>query len=376
MSSDNYAGRLSEYKHKGICGLPEKTETKRSLESKITKLIPLMNKANHIVVLTGAGISTKAGIPDFRGPNGIWTKENQDAKKRKLEAKQNQQRGRRGQQPKMNKNAIIGGGANGNRKKLKCEGDASSAGGKNDATANSPAGETCDTQQSTSTSDPDQFATSPLQNKVKTEATASLSGSSKAFSFSDAKPTLTHRAITKLTHLSKIKYTITQNVDGLHMRSGIPRDNHCFLHGCIFTEKCEDCGEEYFRDYDIGGVSFQKTGRFCEKKLKNNDGTCGGCLRDTVLDWEDDLPQKDWVRAQEECMQSDLVLALGTSLRIEPAGSLPTLADKFVIVNKQVTPYDNHEQAVLKIRADVDYVFERIMDGLDCVEEGWDQERP
>jgi mono-ADP-ribosyltransferase sirtuin 6 len=145
------------------------------------------------------------------------------------------------------------------------------------------------------------------------------------------------------------------------MRSGLPREKHCFLHGCLFTEKCEECGFEYFRSFDVGTINFQKTGRICDRF------ECDGALRDTLLDWESPLPEEDWQRAQEECQKSDLCLVLGTSLRIEPVGSLPKLAKKFVIVNKQATPYDH--VAALCIRAPVDDVMTFICSelGVDCM---------
>ncbi|HEX6313003.1 MAG TPA: Sir2 family NAD-dependent protein deacetylase, partial [Acidimicrobiia bacterium] len=40
----------------------------------VKRIAEWVGRAQRIVVLTGAGISTESGIPDFRGPNGVWTK--------------------------------------------------------------------------------------------------------------------------------------------------------------------------------------------------------------------------------------------------------------------------------------------------------------
>lgn len=208
--------------------------------------------------MSGAGISTNAGIPDFRGPNGIWTAEQGLKKKQRISNRSSKKKGR-----KVNSD------------------------GKNDREL-----------PSSSTSSRD-----IVKNKKRPIDKISCGGNkveSKQFSFETATPTITHKSITRLVELDIVKYVITQNVDGLHRRSGLPREKHAVLHGCIFTEQCEKCHKEYFRDFDVGGVSFQKTGRKCEE-----DG-CDGDLRDTILDWEDELPDKDWILSQEHCGQSDL----------------------------------------------------------------------
>lgn len=47
----------------------------------IDLLMDFVMKSNYIVALTGAGISTKAGIPDFRGPNGLYARKDIPADK-------------------------------------------------------------------------------------------------------------------------------------------------------------------------------------------------------------------------------------------------------------------------------------------------------
>lgn len=288
--SAGYASRLSEYPNKGKVGLPETHDSRRALSNKLRHLTKELRASTYTVVLTGAGISTASGIPDFRGPNGIWTKEKEreksDSRKRKR------------------------------------------------------------------------------SNSCETETSQAENGKGDNNMFANARPTLTHRAITKLVLDGKIKYCVTQNVDGLHRRSGLSREYHSTVHGCVFTEKCSNCGCEYYRDNEVSGLSFKPTDNKCDE--------CDGILHDILLDWEDPVLDMDKVNA--ECEKADFVLCLGTSLRIEPVGSLPLLAKKFVIVNLQVTPKD--EMAAYIIRAKVDDVMESLMSNLGYRDDWKDEPSP
>lgn len=61
--------------------------------------------------------------------------------------------------------------------------------------------------------------------------------------FEDAMPTLTHMALRALVEAGKVKHIVSQNVDGLHLKSGLPRENLSELHGNMFMEKCEKCNK-------------------------------------------------------------------------------------------------------------------------------------
>ena len=50
-----------------------------------------------------------------------------------------------------------------------------------------------------------------------------------------------------------VRQIISQNVDGLHLRSGVPAARLCELHGNVFKERCTHCGREYLRAFDVTG---------------------------------------------------------------------------------------------------------------------------
>lgn len=83
------------------------------------------------------------------------------------------------------------------------------------------------------------------------------------------------------------------------------------LHGNVMVEKCEKCQVEYVRNFDVKGIGFSYTGRVCENEK------CGGKLRDVLLDWDSPLPDRDYKLARKHFSKADLVICLGTSLRVQ-----------------------------------------------------------
>lgn len=266
--SVNYADGLSPYEHKGRCGLPEKFDPPDVVHNKVFELAQWIESSKHVVIHTGAGISTSAGIPDFRGPNGVWTLE------------------QRGERPTF------------------------------------------------------------------------------SVTFESAIPTLTHRALVALEAAGYVKYIITQNVDGLHLRSGFPRNRLSELHGNMFVEECNKCGVQYVNKMAVVTMGMKLTGNSCTQSKCR--GRCRGKLQDTILDWEHALPDRDLRLADEHARKADLSICLGTSLQIVPSGNLPLATKrnggKLAIVNLQPTKHD--KKANLKINAYVDDVMKHLCDIL------------
>ena len=233
------------------------------------ELVALIRGAERILVFTGAGISTGSGIPDFRGPQGVWkTKE-----------------------PVLYQDFMSSDSARREYWAQKAEGWAS---------------------------------------------------------FRDAEPNATHAAVVALERAGKIAAVVTQNIDGLHEKAGTSRDVLVELHGTNRAVECQSCGERsdpqaHFDAIDAGGPP-----PACH---------CGGWLKPATISFGQSLERDDLVRAAEAASSADLAIALGSTLSVHPAATIPLLAVErgaaYVVINRGAAEHDHLDALTLRLDGDV-----------------------
>lgn len=171
-----------------------------------------------------------------------------------------------------------------------------------------------------------------------------------------AQPNVAHLALAQLEQRGILKSVITQNIDMLHTRAGsqVVRE----LHGHMREMTCIRCFAVYpAHDYLNTFLEDQKV-PLC---------TCGGVLKPNVILFGEQLPYKDLQDAQQDAKKCDVMLVIGSSLEVEPASSLPTVAKrngaKVIMINLEPTFFDKHADVV--IHQDVAQVLPLVLECLD-----------
>jgi NAD-dependent deacetylase len=142
-----------------------------------------------------------------------------------------------------------------------------------------------------------------------------------------AQPNAAHKAIVKLAEHAREFLLVTQNVDDLHARAGLPPEQMVQIHGDIFVTQCSQCDFEH--EQDDGDVDLAK----CQQ--------CGALLRPGVVWFGEQLdPRKiDMVEEFLGRGPCDLVFVIGTTALFGYIVDWATRAGgKLIEINPDETP--------------------------------------
>ena len=159
-----------------------------------------------------------------------------------------------------------------------------------------------------------------------------------------AEPNQGHLAINALVQRGKCSSVITQNVDNLHQRSGVPDTCVIELHGNAGYAKCLDCDSRY----ELAELKLEFNQNGCVEPCRK----CGGIIKTATISFGQPMPELEMDRAQEATTESDLFVVVGSSLEVYPAAGFPELAVRLgipmVIINREPTPLDSIATLVLQ----------------------------
>ena len=155
-----------------------------------------------------------------------------------------------------------------------------------------------------------------------------------------AAPNTAHNALAAMERAGRLAAVITQNVDGLHQAAG--SRTVIEVHGNLREAVCTACG-------DVRPIGVIRAALDAGDLPRCAD--CTGILKPNVVLFEDLLPMRAWLAAEEAARRSDVMLIVGSSLQVYPAASLPeeTLdaGGQLIIVNREPTPFDTRAAVTL-----------------------------
>jgi len=153
-----------------------------------------------------------------------------------------------------------------------------------------------------------------------------------------ANPNPAHYSITELNEMGKLYGVVTQNVDGLHQKSGLPDDMVFQLHGDLSHAKCLDCGSRF----PMQTVAEWLHGDIDEPVCVN----CNGMLKPDAVLFGEQLPADVLMEAERRSRNCDLCIVLGSTLSVYPAALIPRYAKesgaKLIIINLGPTELDGY----------------------------------
>ena len=170
-----------------------------------------------------------------------------------------------------------------------------------------------------------------------------------------ASPNPAHDAIAELNRLGRLDCVITQNIDNLHQKAGVPDDRVFELHGNMQWAVCLDCGRRY---------AFSEIKPRLEKGEEIPDcEACQGMLKPDIVMFGEQLPSQVLHEASQRAYGCDLFIVIGSTLVVYPAAYMPIYATsagaRLVIINLSSIPMDH--QATVLIRAKAGETMSKIV---------------
>jgi NAD-dependent deacetylase len=172
----------------------------------------------------------------------------------------------------------------------------------------------------------------------------------------EAEPNLAHYAIAELYRLGKLDCVITQNIDNLHQKAGVPEDKVFELHGNMEWVVCLGCHRRFPMSEVLQEIEEGMEVPACPD--------CQGILKPDAVFFGEALPQETLQEAIRRAQNCDLFVVIGSTLVIYPAAYIPTYAREagatLAIVNLTPTPFDHHAEVV--IRGQAGEIMSRVME--------------